>query len=110
MVSAALEFECPDCSGDGLNGDAAPTDSEKKDLFVRIREIEADDSLSEKEKAKKRQQLLSGKMENDGDDDENDRKGNGENNEDKSADVLGVLRESFKCCYCMELPERPITV
>ncbi|KAL8456899.1 hypothetical protein ACS0TY_034943 [Phlomoides rotata] len=107
MVSAALEFECPDCSGDGLNGDAAPTDSEKKDLLVRIREIEADDSLSEKEKAKKRQQLLSGKMESDDDDD--DRKGNGETNEDKSADVLRVLRDSFKCCYCMELPERPIT-
>ncbi|KAI3455158.1 hypothetical protein Pfo_011821 [Paulownia fortunei] len=106
-MASALKFECPDCSGDGLDGDPAPTDSEKKDLFTRIREIEADDALSEKEKARKRQQLLSGKMESDA-----DRKGNGEiseEEEEKVSDILGVLGESFKCSYCMELPERPVT-
>ncbi|KAL0318986.1 UNVERIFIED_CONTAM: E3 ubiquitin-protein ligase ORTHRUS 1 [Sesamum angustifolium] len=60
-MASALKFVCPDCTGDGLDGAPAPVDSEKKDLFTRIREIEADDSLSEKEKARKRQQLLSGR-------------------------------------------------
>ncbi|KAG8379574.1 hypothetical protein BUALT_Bualt07G0103100 [Buddleja alternifolia] len=103
-MSSALKFECPDCSGDGLTGAPAPADLEKKDLFARIREIEADDSLSEKEKARKRQQLLSG----------SDEKGKGiaeigEETEEKANDILSVLGESFKCCYCMELPERPVT-
>ncbi|KAK6147970.1 hypothetical protein DH2020_018882 [Rehmannia glutinosa] len=105
-MASALKFECPDCSGDGLDGGPAPTDLEKNDLFTRIREIEADDSLSEKEKARRRQQLLSGKMEID----DEDGKGNGEINEEKTSDILGVLGESFKCSYCMELPERPVTI
>ncbi|KAK6147963.1 hypothetical protein DH2020_018875 [Rehmannia glutinosa] len=104
-MASALKFECPDCSGDGLDGGPAPTDLEKNDLFTRIREIEADDSLSEKEKARRRQHLLSGKMEID----DEDGKGNGEINEEKTSDILGVLGESFKCSYCMELPERPVT-
>lgn len=108
-MASALKFECPDCSGDGLDGAPAPTDSEKKDLFSRIREIESDDSLTEKEKARKRQQLLSGgKLE-----DDEDGKGKGdviEEKEEKASDLLGVLDQSFKCSYCMELPERPVTV
>ncbi|KAL6559709.1 hypothetical protein OROGR_004826 [Orobanche gracilis] len=107
-MKSTLKFECPDCSGDGLNGVPAPMDLEKKDLFTRIKEIEADDTLLEKEKARRRQELLGGKMEGSG-----DGKGNGEMGEEKdetSVDVLGVLGESFKCSYCMELPERPVTV
>ncbi|GFQ03381.1 E3 ubiquitin-protein ligase orthrus 2 [Phtheirospermum japonicum] len=107
-MASALQFECPDCSGDGLNGGPAPLDLEKKDLFTRIREIEADATLSEKEKARRRQELLGGKMEGDGDGDGNGN-GNGEIDEEKEIDVLGVLGESFKCSYCMELPERPVT-
>ncbi|PIN05843.1 Histone-lysine N-methyltransferase [Handroanthus impetiginosus] len=106
-MASALNFECPDCSGDGLDGAQAPADTKQKDLLARIREIEADDSLSEKEKAKRRQQLMSGKVEGD-----EDSRGNGEIDEEKQekvSDILGVLGESFKCSYCMELPERPVT-
>ncbi|KAL6576479.1 hypothetical protein OROHE_000260 [Orobanche hederae] len=106
-MASALKFECPDCSGDGLDGAPAPMDLEKKDLFTRIREIEADGTLLEKEKARRRQELLGGKIEGDG-----DGNGNGEMGEEKDetlVDVLGVLGESFKCSYCMELPERPVT-
>ncbi|KAL0415529.1 UNVERIFIED_CONTAM: E3 ubiquitin-protein ligase ORTHRUS 2 [Sesamum latifolium] len=106
-MASASKFVCPDCSGDGLDGAPAPVDLEKKDLFAMIREIEADDSLSEKEKARRRQQLLSGRVEGD-----EGGKGNGdisEEKEEKVSDILGVLGESFKCAYCMELPERPVT-
>ncbi|PIN15659.1 Histone-lysine N-methyltransferase [Handroanthus impetiginosus] len=106
-MASALKFECPDCSGDGLDGAQAPADTKQKDLLARIREIEADDSLSEKEKAKRRQQLMSGRVEGD-----EESRGNGEIDEEKEekvSDILGVLGASFKCSYCMELPERPVT-
>ncbi|KAL3631749.1 E3 ubiquitin-protein ligase ORTHRUS 2 [Castilleja foliolosa] len=102
-MASALQFECPDCSGGGLNGAPAPLDLEKKDLFTKIREIEEDATLSEKDKARRRQELMGGKIEVD-EDGEID-----EENEEKELDVLGVLRESFKCSYCLELPDRPVT-
>ncbi|CAA0816494.1 E3 ubiquitin-protein ligase ORTHRUS 2 [Striga hermonthica] len=98
-MSSAISFECPDCSGDGLAGGPAPLDLEKQVLFTKIREIEADVSLSEREKARRRQELLSGNVNGE----------NGDVKEEKENDVLGVLGDSFKCCYCMELPERPVT-
>ncbi|KAH6821234.1 Zinc finger RING family protein [Perilla frutescens var. hirtella] len=102
IKNSPLGFECPDCSGDGLGGVPAPADLEKKDLFARIREIEADGSLSEAGKAKKRQQLLSGKIGSE----EGETSGVKDNN---SSDILGVIGDSFKCSYCMELPQRPVT-
>lgn len=104
-MALALKFECPDCTGDGLTGDPAPENAEKKDLLARIREIEADYSLTEKEKARKRQRLLNGRAESNADEEEGK-----EDGEEKGIDVLGVLKEIFKCSYCMELPERPVTV
>ncbi|GER48548.1 zinc finger C3HC4-type RING finger family protein [Striga asiatica] len=98
-MSSAISFECPDCSGEGLDGGPAPLDLEKQVLFTKIREIEADVSLSEREKARRRQELLSGNVNGE----------SGDVKEEKENDVLGVLGESFKCCYCMELPERPVT-
>ena len=103
IKNSSLGFECPDCSGDALTGAPAPADADSKDLFAKIREIEADDSLSEAEKASKRQQLLCGNIQTDA----------GEISEekvDKSCDILAVLGETLKCAYCMELPERPVTV
>ncbi|XP_057791489.1 E3 ubiquitin-protein ligase ORTHRUS 2-like [Salvia miltiorrhiza] len=100
IKNSALGFECPDCSGDGLGGAPAPTDLDKKDLFSKIRAVEADDSLTDVEKARKRQQLMCGKIES------------GEASgvkEENSCDILAVIGESFKCSYCMELPERPVT-
>ncbi|EPS68062.1 hypothetical protein M569_06710, partial [Genlisea aurea] len=98
-MGSALKFECPDCSGEGLIGAPAPVDAEKRDLLQRIREIEADLSLTDREKAAKRQELMSGKVEAEG-----DSKG-----KEDAVDILSVLGESFKCSYCMELPERPVT-
>ncbi|KAG6390721.1 hypothetical protein SASPL_148465 [Salvia splendens] len=100
--NSALGFECPDCSGDALTGAPAPADADSKDLFAKIREIEADDSLSEAEKASKRQQLLGGNIQTDAGE-------ISEEKEDKSCDILAVMGETLKCAYCMELPERPVT-
>lgn len=97
-MASALHFECPDCTGDGMAGAPAPAVSENEQLFSRIREIEADDSLSEMEKARKRQELLSNGIEV-----------NEEEKEEKVNDILGVVGESFKCSFCMQLPERPVT-
>ncbi|KAL7139731.1 hypothetical protein ABFS83_09G073300 [Erythranthe nasuta] len=108
-MASALKFECSDCSGDGIAGGAAPTDPARRDLFARIREIEADGSLSEKEKAMKRQQLLSRKVESDDDDEDVKGKGVAGKEKDESNDILSVLGSTFKCSYCMELPERPVT-
>lgn len=105
-MASAANFECPDCSGAGIisGAPAVAAAGGKGELVARIREIEADDSLSEKDKARKRQELLSGK------EDESESKGKEKVSEDSLSDVLAVLGESCKCSFCMQLPERPVTV
>ncbi|GAB2289341.1 E3 ubiquitin-protein ligase ORTHRUS 2 [Dionaea muscipula] len=102
-LSSTAHWECPDCS---VDADAVPTKpaapaipGASGELLAAIRAIEAHDSLSEEEKARRRQQLLSGKCGSDGadvkarDDD----------------DLLAVLDENMKCSFCMQLPDRPVT-
>ncbi|KAL2478962.1 E3 ubiquitin-protein ligase [Forsythia ovata] len=109
-MASAANFECPDCSGTGIVTGApaaAAAAVGQGELVARIREIEADNSLSEKDKAMKRQELLSGKGES-----ETESKGKekvSEENEDIMNDILAVLGESCKCSFCMQLPERPVT-
>lgn len=86
--------------------------------MAAIREIEANVTLTEKEKARKRQELMSGKAaeeQEEEEDDDNDakrkRKGKGKGKEkENGGDVLDVLDETFKCSFCMQLPERPVSV
>ncbi|KAG9148879.1 hypothetical protein Leryth_024640 [Lithospermum erythrorhizon] len=106
-LAFALKFECPDCSGEGGGApvaEGAPTvvGGAEGELMRRVREIEADSGLSEAEKAKRRQELLGGKGKAKMEDED-------EEGEEKEYDVLKVLHESFKCCFCMQLPERPVT-
>ncbi|KAI4323095.1 hypothetical protein L6164_022730 [Bauhinia variegata] len=119
-LAEVLQWECPDCSApvsdlapvaasDALLDGAGGGSSE---LLAAIRAIEADNTLTEQEKARKRQRLMNGKAAcEDGDDDdekseddEEKKDGNGEGN-----DMLNVLSETFKCSFCMQLPERPVT-
>ncbi|XP_076896239.1 E3 ubiquitin-protein ligase ORTHRUS 2-like [Bidens hawaiensis] len=108
-LADAAQWDCPDCTS--LVSSHAPpsavaTGSEPSDTLVAaIRAIESDASLSDQEKAKRRQQLLSGKGSDDGDD--NDKPvevAGGSGN-----DVLKLLSGSFNCSFCMQLPERPVT-
>ncbi|XP_050219501.1 E3 ubiquitin-protein ligase ORTHRUS 2 [Mercurialis annua] len=88
---SALQWECPDCSGEDMTGGG-----ERNELVAKIKEIEGDAGLSEKEKAKRRQELLSGKTVE-------------EEEDEKKNDIFDVVDETFKCAFCMQLPERPVT-
>lgn len=102
-VLNTLQWECPDCSGNNDSMNPAQTNTTSNDLIASIRAIEADSTLTEQEKAKKRQQLMSnGGKESEADDDE---KKKSEGN-----DVMDILDGSFSCSFCMQLPERPVTV
>uniref|UniRef100_A0A1J3DQJ8 RING-type E3 ubiquitin transferase n=1 Tax=Noccaea caerulescens TaxID=107243 RepID=A0A1J3DQJ8_NOCCA len=102
-LESTREWECPDCSGDvdpvPVSG-IAGVESDGSVLVAAIRAIEADESLTEAQKAKKKQQLVSGKA--DKDDDE-------EKNTGEDVDVLAALRQNFFCSICQDLPERPVT-
>ncbi|KAL1203730.1 E3 ubiquitin-protein ligase ORTHRUS 2 [Cardamine amara subsp. amara] len=100
--SGIHEWWCPDCSGDV---DPVPVSGSGSDLIAAVRAIEADTSLTEEMKAKKRQKLMSGKA---NDEDEKNRKGKNivvDNDEE----MLDSVRKTFNCPICLDLPERPIT-
>ncbi|WCJ42045.1 Zinc finger (C3HC4-type RING finger) family protein [Euphorbia peplus] len=103
-LASTLQWECPDCSGDAADASAVapPVAGGGSELLAAIREIEADQTLTDREKAKKRQELMSGKSDGDGEDVKMKGK-------DGGSDVFDVLDESFKCSFCMQLPERPVT-
>lgn len=71
---------------------------EKSDLVAAVQAIEADASLTEKQKARKRQELLSGKGKDEEDGDE------------ESNEVVDIINVNFKCCVCIQLLQRPVTV
>ncbi|GMJ06615.1 ORTHRUS 2, VARIANT IN METHYLATION 1 [Hibiscus trionum] len=100
-LASTLQWHCPDCSGDPLPSAAASLDGSSGELFAAIRAIEADGSLTEKEKARKRQELVSGRVE---EDEDKEKKGKGED-----SSFLDVLDGSINCSFCMQLPERPVT-
>lgn len=112
-MAETAQWECPDCSTPP--SDVAPVAVGKAlldgagdgsgDLMAAIRAIEADTSLTEKEKAKKRQRLMSGKAALEEEDDEAKKKGQGE-----GKDALDILSGTLNCSFCMQLPERPVTV
>ncbi|AED94446.1 unnamed protein product [Arabidopsis thaliana] len=95
LASSTGEWECPDCSGVVVpsaapgTGNARP-ESSGSVLVAAIRAIQADETLTEAEKAKKRQKLMSG-----GGDDGVDEE------EKKKLEIF--------CSICIQLPERPIT-
>ncbi|VFQ60876.1 unnamed protein product [Cuscuta campestris] len=106
LMSDTVGWECPDCSPpeteDAHPAAAMQSSSSSGDLIAAIRAIEADSLLSEKQKAKRRQELLSGGAKPVDADPE--KKSNGGNNE-----VLNLLDGSLNCSICMQLPDRPVT-
>ncbi|KAL1070168.1 hypothetical protein V6Z11_D11G004200 [Gossypium hirsutum] len=101
-LASTLQWHCPDCSGDPLPSASVAIDGSSSELFAAIKAIEADESLTEKEKARKRQELLSGRVEEDGDKEK-------EKGKEKESSVLDVLDGSINCSFCMQLPDRPVT-
>ncbi|XP_057970299.1 E3 ubiquitin-protein ligase ORTHRUS 2-like [Malania oleifera] len=110
-LASTLQWDCPDCSEPSAAAPApavliAADSSESGELLAAIRAIEADASLTERQKAAKRQQLLSGRAGSgdlDGADTENKQKAI------SGSDVLDLLDGSLNCAFCMQLPDRPVT-
>lgn len=71
----------------------------------KIRAIESDASLTDREKAKQRQELLGGAAE------AGEAKDKGkEANAGGAGGVLGILGDKFNCSICMQLLDRPVSV
>lgn len=112
-LASTLDWECPDCSLPSAAVAAvkpvvAGDSGRSGELIAAIRAIEADPSLTEREKAKRRQELLSGRAgSKDGErgDSKEKRKGDSSSN-----DVLDLFGGRFNCAFCMQLLERPVTV
>ncbi|GLT63525.1 hypothetical protein SLA2020_360840 [Shorea laevis] len=92
-LESTLQWSCPDCSGEPLLSAGAAAGG-SSDLVAAIKAIEVDDSLTETEKARKRQELLSGK---------------GKQKAEEENSILDVLGGTLNCSFCMQLPERPVT-
>lgn len=100
-MAAAANWDCPDCS---LVVDAKPVsapNSQSSDLIAAIRAIEADASLTDQQKAKRRQDLLSGAAQSSNVPD---------TDSGRRSDVLDLLDKQLYCSICMQLPDRPVTV
>ncbi|KAL6535095.1 E3 ubiquitin-protein ligase ORTHRUS 2 [Orobanche minor] len=93
-LAEAAQWECPDCSDP--SGAVNPVVS-GGGLVEKIRAIESDATMTDQEKAKRRQELLSGASASDGDKDKK-----------KSGDVLEILGDKFNCSICMLLLDRPV--
>lgn len=121
---------CPECenriNGDDLdtltptNNAAAASSFSAADnsMVAKILAIQADKSLTEEEKARKRQELLSGRPAVESPELED--KDDGEKNKGKVEKFKGkakttveaskVSDESINCTICLNMPERPVTV
>ena len=111
----ALQWECPDCSP-AASGERDPAAASGKnvvaggsegsgDLIAAIRAIECDGSLTEQQKAKRRQELLSGATGSVSTED-----GSPKKRRNGVREVLDILDGSLNCSVCMQLLERPVTV
>ncbi|KAI8544108.1 hypothetical protein RHMOL_Rhmol08G0269700 [Rhododendron molle] len=114
-LASTLQWECPDCTmpfdgsaavcgGAGAGGG----DAASGDLVAAVRAIEADASLTERQKARRRQRLLSGQG-GELSDEEREEKRKGKEKVEDENDVLKVVGMALNCSFCMQLPERPVT-
>ncbi|KAI4975256.1 hypothetical protein ZWY2020_048863 [Hordeum vulgare] len=115
-LTDAAGWACPNCRGHGASHSSAMAPAPRaapggagggSGLLAAIREIEADATLSEQDKAWRHQELLDGKSaaagggDYDDDDEEQD-----EDNEDNTLEIGG---KNFSCVFCMKLRERLVT-
>ncbi|RLM99798.1 hypothetical protein C2845_PM06G03360 [Panicum miliaceum] len=97
-LADAASWSCPDCSPDSSPAPAPAGPG--NDLVAAIRAIEADQTLSDQEKARRRQALLAGSAPAVANEDDDD---------DAADDALEIVGKNFSCVFCMKLPERPVT-
>ena len=102
-LADTLQRDCPDCSLLSANpvpfSDAGESSS-SGGLIAAICAIESDSSLTDREKAKRRQQLLC----KDAGPSDHKEVTNGDNN------LFSILDGLLNCSFCMQLLERPVSV
>ncbi|KAK3141015.1 hypothetical protein QOZ80_5AG0408960 [Eleusine coracana subsp. coracana] len=98
-LSDVATWSCPDCSGDAAPA-PIPAPGAGGELVAAIRAIEADQSLSDQEKARRRQALLAPSAAADAASPDDDADVG-----DHAPDILKYI----SCVICMKLPERPVT-
>ncbi|KAK7299811.1 hypothetical protein RJT34_10639 [Clitoria ternatea] len=87
-------WDCPDCSDPNAN--AAPPPSSSDHLVSAIRAIQSDTSLTDHQKAQKRQELVGGSSKSSAP-------------KTNTNGLLDIFDGSLNCSFCMQLPERPVT-
>ncbi|XP_058092902.1 E3 ubiquitin-protein ligase ORTHRUS 2-like [Magnolia sinica] len=116
-LSSLPQWECPDCStpspsaaaGGDIRFPASAKPPQSSDLIAAIRAIETDGSLTEREKARRRQELMSGSAARTAEADGSDESKASKPKESRKNDVLGLLDVNLNCSFCIQLPERPVT-
>ncbi|KAF5741221.1 putative zinc finger protein [Tripterygium wilfordii] len=108
-LSETAQWECPDCSpvnhpppSGNPEGAGGSKDDSSGSLIAAIKAIHSDKSLSEQDKAKRRQDLLSGSAgPSEGDGDKKIVEGDN--------DLLRAVNKSLSCSICLQTLERPVT-
>ncbi|KAI3759564.1 hypothetical protein L6452_07463 [Arctium lappa] len=116
ILTAAVFWVCPDCTINpvgGLTNVLGPV-GENADLVAAVRRIVEDPSLTESEKAKRRQDLMSGaiadhkgkgKMAEDDEDDDDDER----TESDSDINIVDIEDDEIRCAICLQSPEKPVT-
>ncbi|KAI3965040.1 hypothetical protein MKX01_013971 [Papaver californicum] len=112
-LSSTLQWDCPDCSnvilnsGVGVGASSSSSNSSLNQLVSLICAIESDTTLTDHQKAKKRQELISGVKDSDPCEIEDEKRK--KKMKKKESDVMNILHDKLMCNICMQLPHRPVT-
>ncbi|KAK7312053.1 hypothetical protein VNO77_35592 [Canavalia gladiata] len=99
-LAATNHWLCPDCDPEAEVPPASASSSNH--LVTAMLAIENDASLTQHQKARKRQDLITGKASADEEEEEEEEKQN-------NSSVSDILTRSLNCSICIHLPERPVT-
>ncbi|XP_026412729.1 uncharacterized protein LOC113308475 [Papaver somniferum] len=113
-LSSTLQWDCPDCSNVLIHNpnfsagaSSSSTNSSLNQLVSVICAIESDTTLTDQQKAKKRQELISGIKVSDPCENEDEK--NKKKMKKKESDVKDILHDKLMCLICMQLPHKPVT-
>lgn len=107
------EWMCPDCDGTAERsgpGDciASLPPNDGQSLSQHLRSIENDCSLTDAQKAKRRQEYFTGPGQDDGQ--PSKRQKVSETASKNGSSALEILDEKMNCIFCLQVVDRPVTV
>ncbi|XP_020237674.1 E3 ubiquitin-protein ligase ORTHRUS 2 [Cajanus cajan] len=96
-LAATVGWSCPDCSI--LDSEVPPAPAPvRNELVAAMLAVEKDASLTQDQKARKRQELMTGEAPVED-----------EAEKPNKVSVSDILTRSLNCSICIQLPERPVT-